>query len=43
MEGNDNNDSNRFYSIGYWLNYSKVSELLEEVSGLVHAHYQNIL
>ena len=32
MEDNDNNDSNRFYSIGCWLNYSKFSEHLEEVS-----------
>ena len=43
MESNDNNDSNGFYSIGHWLNYSKFSEHLEEVSGLMHAQYQNIL
>ena len=43
MEHNDNNDSNRFYLIGCWLNYSKVSEHLEAVSRLVHVQYQNIL
>ena len=43
MEDNDNNDSNRFYSIGCWLNYSKISEHPEEVSGPMDVQYQNIL
>ena len=40
---NDNNDSNSFYSLECWLNYSKFSEHLEEVSGLMNAQYHNVL
>ena len=43
MAGHDHDHSNSLHSTGFWLNYTKISEHLEAVSGLVHTQYQNIL